>query len=116
MPGATSLPHRIVKPKTIETINNILAIRWDDGHESYFEFEYLRRHCPCAVCRGEANILSESKPAPPVYTSASFQMAGWQYVGGYALDPRWADGHASGIYSFNYLRELCPCDECRAKQ
>jgi DUF971 family protein len=34
-------------------------------------------------------------------------------VGGYALALHWFDGHASGIYSFRYLRALCPCEACR---
>jgi len=94
-----------VKPKTIEVVNNILAIAWDDGHESYFDFETLRRACPCALCKGETNVMVEYKPKPPNLTPASFELRGWQYVGGYAIQPQWADGHASGIYSFQYLRE-----------
>jgi len=95
-----------VKPVRIEIINNILAVAWDDGHESYYEFEPLRRACPCATCQGERNILTETKPAPPNYTPASFAMAGWQVVGGYALQFRWRDGHDTGIYSFKHLRQL----------
>ena len=33
-------------------------------------------------------------------------------VGTYAVTPVWASGHSSGIYSFEYLRSICPCDEC----
>ena len=95
-----------MKPKTIEAINTTLAIVWDDGHESYFEFELLRRHCPCAVCKGEATVMTEYKPAPQNYTPASFELKRWEYIGGYAIQPHWADGHASGIYSFTYLRTL----------
>jgi DUF971 family protein len=35
-------------------------------------------------------------------------------VGKYALSFTWNDGHASGIYSWDYLRELCQCEECKA--
>ncbi len=103
-----------MKPSTIESINTVLAIRWDDGHESYFDFEELRRRCPCAVCRGEKNVLVEHKPIPQQYGVTSFEMAQWEYVGGYAIQPHWKDGHASGIYSYQYLRDLCTCDECAA--
>jgi DUF971 family protein len=95
-----------MKPKNVEIVNNILAIAWDDGHESYFDFETLRRACPCAACKGETNVMVEYKPKPHSYTPASFELRGWQYVGGYAIQPHWGDGHASGIYSFQYLREL----------
>ena len=95
-----------MKPNKIETVNNVLAIAWDDGHESYFAFEPLRRACPCAACKGETNVMVEYKPKPQNYTPASFELRNWQYVGGYAIQPQWGDGHASGIYSFDYLRRL----------
>jgi DUF971 family protein len=103
-----------MRPKTIEVINNILAVIWPDGHESYYDFELLRRACPCAVCKGETNVMVEYKPAPQRYTFDSFEMTGWEYVGGYAIQPHWKDGHASGIFSFDYLRSLCSCDQCVA--
>ena len=95
-----------MKPTNVETINNTLAIVWDDGQESYVDFEKLRRACPCALCKGEANVMVEARPAPQNFTPASFEMRHWEYVGGYAIQPHWADGHASGIYSYTYLRQL----------
>ena len=103
-----------MKPKNIEVVNNILAVVWDDGHESYYDFEPLRRACPCALCKGETNVMVEYKPPPQKLTPASFELRIWQYVGGYAIQPHWADGHASGIYSFQYLRDLCNCEQCTA--
>ena len=103
-----------MRPKTIEVVNTVFAVIWEDGHESYYDFETLRRHCPCALCKGEANVMVEYKPPPQRYTPQSFEMKRWEYIGGYAIQPHWADGHASGIYSFGYLRGLCACDECLA--
>jgi len=40
------------------------------------------------------------------YTPESFELRGWAAVGGYALQPAWADGHGTGLYSFDYLRRL----------
>ena len=40
------------------------------------------------------------------HTDKSFELLGFDMVGGYALQPRWADGHNTGIYSFTYLRRL----------
>ncbi len=97
-----------MKPKQIETVNNVLAISWEDGRESYFDFEMLRRACPCALCKGETNVMVEYKPRPQAYSPASFELRGWTYVGGYAIQPQWADGHASGLYSFQYLHDLDP--------
>ena len=95
-----------MKAKNIEVVNNILAIVWDDGRESYIDFEALRRACPCAACKGEVNILSAAPPLPKNFSPASFELRSWHYVGGYAIQPHWGDGHASGIYSFDYLRAL----------
>ena len=95
-----------MKPKTIETVNNFLAIVWEDGTETFVDFETLRRACPCAACKGEANILVAAAPMPQNFTPASFELRSWHYVGGYALQPHWGDGHASGIYSYDYLRRL----------
>jgi DUF971 family protein len=36
-------------------------------------------------------------------------------VGNYAIRIQWSDGHGSGIYSFEHLRKICPCDACSAK-
>jgi DUF971 family protein len=103
-----------MKPRNVTVVNDILAIAWEDGHESYYDLDLLRRACPCAVCKGEASVLVESRPPPPKLTPASFRLRGWQFVGGYAIQPHWADSHASGIYSFQYLRDLCNCEQCAA--
>jgi len=95
-----------MKPKNIEVVNTTFAIVWDDGRESYVELEALRRACPCAMCKGETAIMVEYKPKPQNYSPASFELRSWQYVGGYGLQPQWADGHAAGIYSFDYLLKL----------
>ncbi len=95
-----------MRPKTIDVINNILAIAWEDGSETFLDAEPLRRACPCAACKGETNILAHAAPRPQNYTAASFELVSCEYVGGYALQPHWADGHASGIYSFGMLHEL----------
>lgn len=105
-----------MKPKNIATIGEELAIAWDDGHESYFKFEYLRQACPCAVCRGETDVRGHlHKPVPRPMTPQSFDLAQITPVGGYAIQPLWKDGHGSGIYSYEYLRQICPCEECQRK-
>ncbi|MBI5685308.1 MAG: DUF971 domain-containing protein [Verrucomicrobia bacterium] len=105
-------------PKDIQRIGEELAISWLDGHETYLKLEELRRHCPCAGCQGEPDVLGRvHRGPPPTLTPESFQLVSIQAVGGYAIQPVWQDGHHSGIYSFSYLRSLCPCDECaKARQ
>lgn len=92
--------------RNAQLIGNELALAWNDQTESYFALEFLRRACPCAACGGEPDVLGNVSRPHVTYTDKSFQLTGFDLVGGYALQPRWADGHSSGIYSFTYLRRL----------
>ena len=93
-------------PTNIQQIGNELAIQWNDNAESYLNLEVLRRACPCAACGGEPDVLGKVVRPNVTYSPKSFQLTGFDIVGGYALQPRWADGHSTGIYSFTYLRRL----------
>ena len=92
--------------RNAQVIGDELALAWNDETESYFALEFLRRACPCAACGGEPDVLGNVSRPHVTYTDKSFQLVGFDLVGGYALQPRWADGHSSGIYSFTYLRRL----------
>jgi len=91
----------------IQAIGSELAIRWDDGTESYVPLEKLRRACPCAGCHGEVDVLGNLHKGPEQpLVPAAFELARFAPVGGYAIQPVWRDGHTSGIFSFDYLRRL----------
>jgi DUF971 family protein len=96
-----------MQPDDIQQIGNELAIRWDDGEENFIPLEQLRRACPCAGCKGEVDILGNlyKNPEKP-FASNSFELVKITSVGGYAIQPVWADGHSSGIFSFDYLRRM----------
>jgi DUF971 family protein len=89
-------------------IGDELALRWSDSVESYFPLVFLRRHCPCAVCAGESDLLGKVVKGEVTLIPASYQLRKCSQVGGYAIQPEWSDGHHSGIYSFSYLRSLKP--------
>src|SRR3954469_6587233 len=95
-----------LEPTNIQQIGAELAIQWNDGAESYLELEFLRRACPCAGCGGEPDVLGNMSRPTGTYSDNSFNLRGFPLVGGYALQPQWADGHNTGIYSFQYLRRL----------
>ena len=95
-----------LEPVNIQQIGDELAIAWNDGAESFFKLETLRRACPCAACGGEPDVLGKVSRPHVSYTERSFQIIGFDLVGGYAVQPRWGDGHNTGIYSFTYLRRL----------
>lgn len=96
-----------MRPVDLQQIGQELAVKWEDGSESYFTLEQLRRACPCAGCKGEADIMGNLYKGPELpLTPASFQLRSLVRVGTYALQPVWADGHNTGIYSFDYLKQL----------
>jgi len=96
-----------MRPVDIQAIGNELAVKWDDGGENFIPLEKLRRCCPCAGCKGEVDILGNVYKNPEkVLTPKAFELVRITGVGGYAVQPVWADGHASGIYSFDYLKRV----------
>jgi DUF971 family protein len=96
-----------MRPLDIQQIGNELAIKWDDGGEDFIPLEKLRRCCPCAGCKGEVDILGNVYKNPEkVLTAKAFELVRITSVGGYAVQPVWADGHSSGIYAFDYLKRV----------
>ena len=95
-----------LEPSNVQQIGNDLAILWNDQTESYFDLAFLRRVCPCAACGGEPDVLGNIFKPDVNYGEKSFELSGFNVVGGYALQPRWGDGHETGLYSFTYLRRL----------
>jgi DUF971 family protein len=107
-------------------------VTWSDGHSSHFEFAYLREQCPCAMCNDEREKKAEQQqndeqlkrenaaqtPAPaldspllPIF-KAKLRAHAAHAVGNYALQIDFNDGHTTGIYSFDFLRTICPCQDC----
>jgi DUF971 family protein len=93
-------------PRSIQQIGEELALIWEDGTESYFPLNVLRQFCPCASCGGEPDVLGRVEKPHVHWTEASFQLKSLEVVGGYALQPKWGDGHSTGLYSWGYLRRL----------
>lgn len=99
-----------------------MDIDWKDGHHSAWGFAFLRHACPCAVCneerkasRREPGVAPPSKEAGPfVLYQAPPRPLEVTPVGKYALRFKWNDGHESGIYSWEHLRRICICADCRS--
>ena len=96
-----------IVPDDIQMAGDDLAIHWTDGVESYLPLPMLRRACPCAGCCGEPDALGHiDKPSVSYDPARSFRLGSYAIVGGYAFQPVWGDGHATGLYSFDLLRRL----------
>jgi len=95
-----------MKLENLATIGNEVALAWDDGGENYLTFEKLRKACPCAKCQGEPDVTGFVIVPKVVHSAKSFELLRHEMVGGYAIRFFWADGHNSGIYSYDLLRSL----------
>jgi DUF971 family protein len=91
--------------------NGELGVVWGDGHESYYPGHALRCACACAMCIDESSgrklLLDDRVPRDVRPLEVVPQ-------GNYGILLRWSDGHGTGIYTFERLRGLCPCEQCRA--
>ncbi|MDQ3041111.1 MAG: DUF971 domain-containing protein [Acidobacteriota bacterium] len=87
----------------IEESDSEISINWSDETESKYNAADLRKSCPCAGCinewTGEKTLKTENVAEDLSFSSIAI-------VGRYALNFHFSDGHDTGIYSFQYLRNL----------
>jgi len=84
-----------------------LYIIWEDHSETNLALKYMRDECPCAGCKGETILLKTYRPpVPTVITPEMYEVKNIEVVGEYAIQITWKDGHSTGIYSWDYLKEL----------
>lgn len=118
------MPLRVAEPKSVQvnvTAGTGVDIEWKDGHISSYKFQFLRDACPCALCDDE-RAKQDRRPGQPPKTPpgqlpmyrAPAKPVQVEPVGKYAIRFTWSDGHEHGIYSWDYLRDICPCAECVA--
>ncbi|MEO8512247.1 MAG: DUF971 domain-containing protein [Ignavibacteria bacterium] len=87
--------------------NSSFHISFDDGLESDLSAEKLRNNCPCAECSGEEVLLYKfSSQNKKELTESSFLLEKAEIVGNYAIQLYWKDGHNTGLYNWDFLREL----------
>ena len=82
--------------------SSVLELDYADGDECRLEAEFLRVHSPSAEVRGHGKgqeVLQTGK--------RKVRLTGVEHVGNYALKLTFDDGHDTGIYSWDYLHELC---------
>ena len=100
-----------------------MEIEWNDGHRCSYGFRFLREACPCALCddeRMKSGRRPGESPTPaagslPMYKPAS-RPDKVEPVGKYAIRFYWNDGHELGIYSWQFLRDICPCAESESSR
>lgn len=116
-------PTAATDPKSVKvnlTSGKGVDIGWADGHFSHYNFAYLRDACPCAMCEEERSKSGRRPGDPPVTPPGQLVIfkptakpLSAEGVGKYAIKFSWNDNHDLGIYSWKFLREVCPCEECK---
>ena len=102
----------ISPPRSIKADPQALHIEWSDGVAHRIPWRVLRDRCPCATCREE-----RQKPAEPASTATllpvisaaearPLTVLSMTPVGNYAYGIDFTDGHTTGIYRLEYLRQL----------
>jgi DUF971 family protein len=104
----------ISRPKRIAVTKSEakLKVEWEDGLDCEYSLSFLRAECPCAECRGTHGTADQVEPKLmlelPIVNTSSTVLDRIEKVGNYAIQLYWRDGHSHGIYSWDYLRNLCP--------
>ena len=103
-----------MEPKELNVSENDgrIFILWSDGHKGIYDPFNLRSACPCAMCQGEPGVFGKYYRTSKMEVQPSVQPQEIESVGRYGLKITWTDGHDLGIYTFDYLRNLCECQEC----
>lgn len=120
------LPREATEPQHIRVRKSEgtgMEIDWQDGHKSQWSFSWLRDACPCATCNEErekeGRKPGQAKPKPanllPMYKAPVLPLVVTP-VGRYAISFDWNDGHHSGIFSWDYLRRMCLCEQCQSQK
>ena len=93
-------------PENIAIIGDEVAIKWHDGHESYFPMSILRAASPSAENQGEPDLFGNIIGGDARTEFSDVTVLDWQIVGGYAIQFHFSDGHKTGLFSYNYLYRL----------
>ncbi|MDX2160321.1 MAG: DUF971 domain-containing protein [bacterium] len=99
---------------TLNKTAGYLEIQWADGAVCHYPLSELREACPCVECRGGHQRMGREYDPDSILDlkpKRSYAVKSIDMVGNYALLPTWDDGHHTGIYTWDYLRRLCPPSE-----
>lgn len=106
--GTINIYFITMRPKQIKIVNkDKLSLTWNDDTSTVFSLKYLRDECPCAGCKGETILFKTFRPPKPTMLAPDmYKVKSIDVVGEYAIQIGWKDGHNTGIYSWEYLKNL----------
>ena len=86
-----------------------LRIEWSDAVTRRYTVKELRDECPCATCREKRALPPPPATSLTVLSAAEAKplaLVSMKPVGHYAYAIEFSDGHDTGIFTFDLLREL----------
>ncbi len=99
-----------MQPQYLKMLDpDTLQIKWDDGEIRRYGVSHLRDNCPCATCREKKSAPPPPANLLPVITTAEAQplrITKMEPMGRYAYAIHFSDGHDSGLFTLEELREL----------
>ena len=96
----------MITPELVQVIGDEVAVKWSDGTETYYAAERLRAASPSAEMKGERDIFGTQYGGGGARSFSGVRVLGWEQVGNYALRFAFSDGHSTGLYTYEYLRNL----------
>ncbi len=103
----SSMPY----PESITKLDgHAIRIAWSDGMIRRYTAAALRKACPCATCR-EKRMAEADRPKPPLAILSEreavvLDVMQMKPVGNYAYNLVFSDGHSSGLFTMEYLRQI----------
>jgi DUF971 family protein len=93
-------------PRDLKAVRSegVLRVIWSDRQDD-FPFVFLRGECQCAQC---VNEWTGERMLDPATVPADISIERMELVGNYAVRIYWSDGHHSGLFTWERLRELAP--------
>ncbi len=92
-----------------------LTVTWADGSTTFYSIAYLRKSSPSADQRELREKMARNPltvlPASAGEDTGPLTAQSAELVGNYAIRIRFSDGHNTGIYSWDYLREIANAED-----
>jgi len=93
-------------PTDVQLVGNEIALKWSDGREDFLNTEHLRAASPSAENQGEPDLFGNRRGGTSQTEFPGVTINDWDFIGNYAIRFHFSDGHNTGLFSYELLRQL----------